>query len=859
MNTKVFSPIVQSSLPAQTIPSTDTTFSLTIPFEVPSLVNIANVKHMQVTIVDQQTNKYVDLISLDNSFLAPDKIYYTTKFQNNGNNEIIISKLFKKFSLLELDADFNQDGVVDWDDYTYFSRYFANQTKYPLQIRGDFNRDGVVDKEDAEYLQYHILFPDTYPIYQSGDIDGDGDIDQDDAIALLNYINGNSELKLYAYGDLNKDGEIDDKDLQYLKSQLQALLPYFKSGHLYKIQIRFGYCDLWDNNFSTWKQNAIDNGNFSEWSTVMTFKAITEPSLEIINSSPTFTLQPTFEGLAQFADDEEEYVEQYKFTLTSSSGETLDSGWQTHKANNPSDYYKFNKILEDGATYTVHYSIKSTNGYEATTSKDITVLLNTFDKPSSSIAFNTAVGTEENACIGLDIAINTEDLGKILCIVRSTDRQQWDELYRFTAINDFIYYDFAIENGIEYYYGIQTISGNAFSNIKSINTGMSVYFDYAYLVGEGGRQLKMKYDFKINSFKHTVLASKQDTLGSKYPTILRNGTAYYAEFPISGLISFNMDEEQYFAKHDEGFSLGDIYRGQIGNDDVRQSPEKNQFYEKQFRDKVEAFLNDGKYKLFKSATEGNFIVTLMNVTLTPNATLGRMIYSFSATAYEVAEVNLENLKTLGIVQTDNLISANAKIQLGSTLTKGTDNLWTTVSDTLTNMTLSSISNISISTGTSAVTLIYNEKNITIPASRTYNLPAIITENDTVSITGENLTIDYIYTAQLAVNVVEYEYGTETSWGQLEIQDKCNILEQIPNNAPDGSKVSYIFKQLDISAPENSIVTLDGSKITIGTTNTYFAPSGEYSEVYVEPSTTELTLVDYYCIINWRQEIKKEDN
>ena len=63
-----------------------------------------------------------------------------------------------------------------------------------------------------------------------------------------------------------------------------------------------------------------------------------------------------------------------------------------------------------------------------------------------------------------------------------------------------------------------------------------------------------------------------------------------------------------------------------------------------FREKVLEFLQDGKPKLFKSASEGNIIVQIMNVASQPNQTLNRMLYSFTSTANEVAEDSLENYK-----------------------------------------------------------------------------------------------------------------------------------------------------------------------------------------------------------------------
>jgi hypothetical protein len=37
----------------------------------------------------------------------------------------------------------------------------------------------------------------------------------------------------------------------------------------------------------------------------------------------------------------------------------------------------------------------------------------------------------------------------------------------------------------------------------------------------------------------------------------------------------------------------------------------------------------------------------MNVSMSPEDTLGRMLHTFNATAYEAQELNLENLQALG--------------------------------------------------------------------------------------------------------------------------------------------------------------------------------------------------------------------
>ena len=46
--------------------------------------------------------------------------------------------------------------------------------------------------------------------------------------------------------------------------------------------------------------------------------------------------------------------------------------------------------------------------------------------------------------------------------------------------------------------------------------------------------------------------------------------------------------------------------------------------ERDFKLQVLEWLNDGEPKLFRSPTEGNYIVRLMNVSMSPTDTLGRM-------------------------------------------------------------------------------------------------------------------------------------------------------------------------------------------------------------------------------------------
>ena len=292
---------------------------------------------------------------------------------------------------------------------------------------------------------------------------------------------------------------------------------------------------------------------------------------------------------------------------------------------------------------------------------------------------------------------------------------QWEDIAQFDWYNEsnydneltLLYEDFTIESGVKYKYALQkkNLAGLRSApkyEASDIDTSPAHWsnFQYSYIYNNG-IQVRLNFDCKINSYKHTTLFQKQDSLNSKYPIILRNGLAHYAEFQLGAKISLLSDEDSSFLmrndtkggyyhswygdiviskdKYIENFTrdLQTSYNdkltlGQYTNIDAsvfNTSPTNNNIYmERIYRHWVEEFLNDGGYKLFKSATEGNHIITLTNVSWTPQASLGRMIYDFSSTAYEVAEFNCDNIKLYNINPLTTL-SNNSKLAIQNANTK----------------------------------------------------------------------------------------------------------------------------------------------------------------------------------------------
>jgi len=118
---------------------------------------------------------------------------------------------------------------------------------------------------------------------------------------------------------------------------------------------------------------------------------------------------------------------------------------------------------------------------------------------------------------------------------------QWDAT---TSI--FICKDYSVSQGIEYRYSIQGYGQNGLFTSRLLTQEPVICdFEDAFLF-DGERQLKIRFNPKVNNFKSTVLESKMNTIGGKYPFIFRNGNIEYKEFQISGLISVLGDEHDEF-------------------------------------------------------------------------------------------------------------------------------------------------------------------------------------------------------------------------------------------------------------------------------------------------------------------------
>lgn len=78
-------------------------------------------------------------------------------------------------------------------------------------------------------------------------------------------------------------------------------------------------------------------------------------------------------------------------------------------------------------------------------------------------------------------------------------------------------------------------------------------------------------------------------------------------------------------------------------------------YEREFRKLVFDFLYSNNVKLFRSTQEGNILIQLTGLTFEPVEGIGRLVYSFSATAIQIDEDNITNYKKYKILEEDEIL------------------------------------------------------------------------------------------------------------------------------------------------------------------------------------------------------------
>jgi hypothetical protein len=439
-----------------------------------------------------------------------------------------------------------------------------------------------------------------------------------------------------------------DYDIQsdmYVKFNVSSIQSQLNIGQYYKIQL--AYIN---------KQSVI-----GYYSTVGVVKYTTEPVVEI--SGLTFGSvnmhNYRYVGVYSQASDGQDSTEKMyssRFKVYDNDDNIIkDSGEIIHNINNDiipnesQEEFVLSMDLNLDTSYYIQFSVTTTNGLEKSSNRYRIMQRRSINPEINAELVATLDPDNGNILLTMNDTIDSVVSGTFLISrASSLNGYAWEEFRRFnlqSMIPDqWSLLDCTIEQGATYRYSLQQYNENGIYSDRLCSKDIFADFEDAFLY-DGERQLKIRFNPKVSTFKHDILETKTETMGSKHPFVTRNGNVNYVELALSGLISYQMDEAELFMTKEElGISSN-----------ITDLTGENITAERIFKTAVLEWLTDGNAKIFRSPTEGNFIVRLMNVSLSPNDTVGRMLHTFSCTAYEIADYTTDNLEYYGLIDpTENL-------------------------------------------------------------------------------------------------------------------------------------------------------------------------------------------------------------
>lgn len=462
----------------------------------------------------------------------------------------------------------------------------------------------------------------------------------------------------------------------------------------YKVQLRFskipcpvnaepGQACLIGEQLSLYLLDESNLTQFSEWSTVCLIRFIAPPVITIDSTagliypsqdqptlhSSNLTIYGNYKKENINAPDnpfpseidngtiDKEYLSSYQIkllTIEDSPEVIFDSGSINVNKENPNEfYYEIPYFFNNNDTLTLQFTYVTANLYTETLSNNISV---SYDSSSwVNQSYVEEVTSIDNVIGKVNISFMPQDeevpvpAGSVLTVRRGNDQDGfkiWDTIWSKTLQSPLdttlSVDDFTVESGVLYKYEITFTDPSTNDNYTIVEGPVMTIFDHAFLTGEG-TQLCVKFNPNIGSYKINVGDNITNTLGSQYPFTQRNGDMYYRTFSLSGTIAYEMDVQHQFYTRTEMYGEWiDVYGSYFVNHYINQQNDK--ITQRKFREKVMEYLYNDIPKLFRSTPEGNILVTITDVNLTPNQQVGRLVYDFSCTATEIGEASIENCK-----------------------------------------------------------------------------------------------------------------------------------------------------------------------------------------------------------------------
>ena len=351
-----------------------------------------------------------------------------------------------------------------------------------------------------------------------------------------------------------------------------------------------------------------ENENVGYFSTVGIVKYTSKPTVYIEGlqneTNRIGSFRTNYTGVYLTGEDKSERPYSYIFYLYDRKTGLLETtGWKLHNSSvnsvmseslsleQATDSYTFQTLLEPNKEYLIQYGVRTINNLEdgyiqlhlekkETFQPGVSdeELINLYGGNRVSTTPNGKVKTisqenEDGTVIHIitlyeDNKLEDNPVSIQVCRAEKTDNfSTWVTLKKvyFDSYDDALewkFKDFTVEQGVSYWYCYREYNEHSVQSNREVSNEVVADFEDMFL-WDGVRQVKIRFNPKVSSFKTNHLESKTNTIGSKYPFFFRNGIVEYREFPISGLISYLIDENELFINHYEDLNIiigQDVYR-----------------------------------------------------------------------------------------------------------------------------------------------------------------------------------------------------------------------------------------------------------------------------------------------------------
>ena len=249
-----------------------------------------------------------------------------------------------------------------------------------------------------------------------------------------------------------------------------------------------------------------------------------------------------------------------------------------------------------------------------------------------------------------------------IAILRSTLGEgllKWEEVTRLksSSVQEAILYDYFVENGNYYRYALQPILANGMKGaITSFYDTVST-FDGFWLLGEKDEQFSFIYNGKIGEISYVKPRDTIQTIAGKYPYFVTSSEIDYRSYQFSGTLTYHQDVHKLLTSDSYSVAISPDPTIPISYVELEYGDEmflnmKNDLEELQdgmvmqriWRNKILAWLNDGKPKIIKSEAQGNMLVMLTNIKTTPNESTFGLISDFECTVTEIGQLDEKALQ-----------------------------------------------------------------------------------------------------------------------------------------------------------------------------------------------------------------------